>query len=72
MSNKTSEQGVDGNCPACGDSLRGPKPLAKIDLGKLNRNGWKQTGSWGLIHESCFRLAIGDPRAIDAIAAAAV
>ena len=70
MSNKTHESEADGNCPACSKPLRGHGSLAKIDLGKINRNGWKQTGSWGMIHESCFLIVIGDPKAIDVISAA--
>lgn len=70
MSRNTNESEVDGNCPACSKPLRDGRPLAKIDLGKVNRNGWKQTGNWGMIHESCFLIAIGDPKAIDVISAA--
>lgn len=70
-SHKTKEDAVEKElCPGCTKPLEGSKePLARIDLGKLGRQGWKQTGRWGTMHQGCFLIAIGDPAGIDFLSA---
>lgn len=55
-------------CSACGEPIGtdGKQRTVSVDIGVHRpRAGWTPKEHWGTMHESCFRIAIGDPDSID-------
>ncbi len=66
----------DHHCSGCGhDTKNSEEPLAKVQLGRWTTNGanrrvWKPSETWGIMHQRCFLMAIGDPQGVTMMAQA--
>lgn len=70
--------GPEHHCHGCGvDVAESKEPVVRVREGSFKTTpagnpSWKDHGGiWGVMHRSCFLMAIGDPDGVTAMAAAA-
>lgn len=66
--------GMENNrCRGCGGQITAKQKAVAVSKGHLHKDSpedlidFEEKSTWGYMHESCFLIAVGDPRAIFAI-----
>jgi hypothetical protein len=64
-------RGAPDRCRGCGKKIHADDRTVRVSLGQLhsiedgNEDFQENSGAiWGYMHEQCFYLAVGDPKAI--------